>query len=277
MTMPSNRILNADAKAHKQMTPWQWAGLAMIALIVLFGLVAPMIGGDPLVQDLDHVMIGPCAASPFGTDHLGRSMFSRLGHAARLSLLLAALSVLTAAIPGTILGVAAAWHARWMDTMLSTIADSVLALPGLLLIVLLTAFAPGKFWPFYVGLSLALWVEYFRVVRAASQTLLHSSQVEASRMLGFGPLFIVRRHLIPELISVLRTIMTFGAATSVLSLAALGLVGVGLRPPTPELGTMMIELLPHYHEAPWLIAEPILVLLLTVTGLALAAGEREFR
>jgi peptide/nickel transport system permease protein len=277
MTIPSDQILDIGVAVPKRMTPWQWAGLAMIALIGLFGLVAPLIGGSPLVQDLDHVMTRPCAASPLGTDHLGRSMLARLGHAARLSLLLAALSVLTAAIPGAILGVAAAWRARWTDTMLSTIADCVLALPGLLFIVLLTAFAPGKFWPFYVGLSVALWVEYFRVVRAASQTLLRSSQVEASRMLGFGPIYIVRRHLLPELISLLRTLMTFGAATSVLSLAALGLVGVGLRPPTPELGTMMIELLPHYQEAPWLIAEPILVLLLAVTGLALVAGEREFK
>ena len=261
----------------KAMTRWQWAGLAILALIALFSVVAPLVGGDPLVQDLDHVMIKPCAAGPLGTDHLGRSMLARLGHATRLSLLLAALSVLTAAIPGAVLGVAAAWRSRWADTMLSMIADGVLALPGLLLIVLLTAFAPGKFWPFYVGLSLALWVEYFRVVRATSHALLRGPQVEASRLLGFGPAYIVRRHLLPELLPVLRTLMTFGAATSVLSLAALGLVGVGLRPPTPELGTMMIELLPHYQEAPWLIAEPILMLLFAVTGLALAAGERDFR
>jgi peptide/nickel transport system permease protein len=277
MTMPSAEILNAGAAAPKRMTPWQWAGVVILVSIGLFGLIAPAIGGDPLFQDLDHVMTKPGPASPLGTDHLGRSMFARLGHATRLSLFLAVLSVLTAAIPGTILGVAAAWRARWTDTMLSTIADGVLALPGLLLIVLLTAFGPGKFWPFYVGLSLALWVEYFRVVRAASQTLLRSPQVEASRLLGFGPVYIVRRHLLPELISVLRTLMTFGAATSVLSLAALGLVGVGLRPPTPELGTMMIELLPHYHETPWLIAEPVFVLLLAVTGLALLAGERKLR
>lgn len=277
MTMPPDEIMGSSPAASRRTTPWQWAGVVILVSIGLFGLLAPTIGGDPLVQDLDHVMMTPGPASPLGTDHLGRNMLARLGHATRLSLLLAVLSVLTAAIPGTVLGVAAAWRARWTDTALSTIADGVLALPGLLLIVLLTAFGPGKFWPFYVGLSLALWVEYFRVVRVASQTLLRSPQVEASRLLGFGPVYIVRRHLLPELISILRTLMTFGAATSVLSLAALGLVGVGLRPPTPELGTMMIELLPHYHEAPWLIAEPILILLLAVTGLALVAGEREFR
>jgi len=270
-------ILQVAAGARGRMTLWQWTGLSILVLIFLFGLIAPLIGGDPLVQDLDRVMTVPCAASPLGTDHLGRSMLARLGHAARLSLFLAALSVLTAAIPGAVLGVAAAWRSRWTDTMLSTIADGVLALPGLLLIVLLTVFAPGRFWPFYVGLSLALWVEYFRVVRATSQTLLRSPQVEASRLLGFGPVYVVKRHLLPELIPILRTLMTFGAATGVLSLAALGLVGVGLRPPTPELGTMMIELLPHYREAPWLIAEPILVLMLFVTGLALLSGKREFR
>ena len=277
MTALSTELLGVNVTTPRRMTPWQWAGVVILALIAAFSVVAPFVDGDPLAQDLDHVMTAPSLASPLGTDHLGRSMLARLGQAARLSLSLAVLSVLTAAIPGIILGVAAAWRARWTDTLISAVADGVLALPGLLLIVLLTAFAPGKFWPFYVGLSLALWVEYFRVVRAAAQTLLRSPQVEASRLLGFGPVYIVRRHLLPELIPILRTLMTFGAATSVLSLAALGLVGVGLRPPTPELGTMMIELLPHYQEAPWLIAEPILILLLAVTGLALVAGERELR
>ena len=258
-----------------RLTSWQRAGAAILAAIALFALIAPALGGDPLAQDLDRVMAPPGMAHPLGTDHLGRDMLARLGYAARLSLSLAVLSVLTAAIPGALLGVAAAWRGRWADRALSAVSDGVLALPGLLLIVLLTAFAPGKFWPFYVGLSLALWVEYFRVVRAASRALLSGPQVEASRLLGFGPGYIVRRHLLPELLPALRTLMTFGAAASVLSLAALGLVGVGLRPPTPELGTMMIETLPHYREAPWLVAEPVLTLILAVAGFALVAGEKK--
>ena len=272
VTLPSD----SDATVRR-LTPWNWAGIVILVSIALFALVAPAGADDPLSQDLDHVMAPPGPAHMLGTDHLGRSMVARLGHAARLSLLLAVLSVLTAAIPGTALGIVAAWRANWSDTLLSAVADGVLALPGLLLIVLLTGFAPGEFWPFYVGLSLALWVEYFRVVRATAQTLLRSPQVEASRLLGFGPVYIAKRHLLPELTPVLVTLMTFGAATSVLSLAALGLVGVGLKPPTPELGTMMIELLPYYYEAPWLIAEPVLVLLFAVAGLALMVGDRDPR
>jgi peptide/nickel transport system permease protein len=270
--MSTSAVAVSSGTPTRSMTSWKWVGTVLLVAIGLFGLIAPAVANDPLSQDLDQVMTRPGPGHPLGTDHLGRSMVARLGHAARLSLFLAVLSVLTAAIPGTILGIIAAWRAGRSDTLLSAIADGVLALPGLLLIVLLTAFAPGKFWPFYVGLSLALWVEYFRVVRAISQTLLRSPQVEASRLLGFGPGYIARRHLLPELMPVLGTLMSFGAATSVLSFAALGLVGVGLRPPTPELGTMMIELLPYYQKAPWLIAQPVLVLLLAVAGLALVAG-----
>ncbi len=160
-----------------------------------------------------------------------------------------------------------------MDGALVALADGVLALPVLLLVALLTAVAPGRQWPFYIGLSLAFWVEYFRVVRATARTLLAGPQVEASRMLGFGPLYIVRCHLLPALLPLLSTLMTFGAATAVLSLATMGFVGVGLRPPTPELGVMLIEVLPYYQEAPWLLAGPVVVLGGFVVGVALLRRE----
>jgi peptide/nickel transport system permease protein len=107
--------------------------------------------------------------------------------------------------------------------------------------------------------------------------LLTSPQVEASRLLGFGGLYIVRRHLLPELVAILRTLVTFGAAATVLALAALGFIGAGLRPPTPELGLMMSEWFPYYVEAPWLIAAPVIALIAGVLGLTLVAGGAEAR
>jgi peptide/nickel transport system permease protein len=202
-------------------------------------------------------------------------MLARLADASRLSLAMAALSVLSAAIPGTVLGLLAAWHGGWPERLLTALADAVLALPGLLLVLLLAAFAPGQFWPLYVGISLALWVEYFRVVRAAAAVLLASPQVEASRLLGFGKLYVVRRHLMPELLPRIFTLMRFGYAGAVLAMAALGFIGVGLQPPTAELGVMMIELLPYYSEAPWLLAAPILVLFFTLLGMILLGSGRK--
>ncbi|WP_444678677.1 ABC transporter permease subunit [Halomonas sp. E19] len=171
-----------------------------------------------------------------------------------------------------ILGVIAGWRGGWLDRVLGSMADAFLALPGLLLVLLLVAIAPGNFWALYVGISLVLWIEYFRVVRARTRVLVASPQLEASRLLGFGPFYLFRRHLWPELAPQVLTLAAFGAASAILAMAALGFVSVGLRPPTAELGLMMIELLPYYHEAPWAMAQPILVLFVLVLSLNLLAG-----
>lgn len=260
----------------RRFTRAQIAGIALLAASGLFALLGPwLVGIDPARQQLERYLELPSLAHPLGFDQLGRDMLARLAHGARLSLSLAAVSVLSAAIPGTVLGLLAAWRGGWPERVLAAFADAVLALPGLLLVLLLTAFTPGGFWPLYVGISLALWVEYFRVVRAAARILLASPHVEAARLLGFGPLYIVRRHLMPDLLPRLFTLMRFGFAGAVLAMSALGFVGVGLQPPTPELGVMMIELLPYYGEAPWLIGAPVLLLFLTLLGLLLLAPEKE--
>ena len=141
---------------------------------------------------------------------------------------------MTAAIPGTILGILAAWLGGWPERVLTLLADAVLALPGLLLVLMLAAISPGIVVGAYAGLSLTLWVEYFRYTRQRAKVVLAEPSVEASRLLGFGPLHIVRRHLIPEIAPGLLTIAAFGAATAVTAVAALGFVNVGIRPPTAE-------------------------------------------
>lgn len=105
--------------------------------------------------------------------------------------------------------------------------------------------------------------------------MLAGDAVQASRLLGFGPGYVLRRHLLPALAPVLGTLLAFSAAQAVLALAALGFIGVGLQPPTPELGLMMIEFLPHYEEAPWLIAAPVALLMLLVLGMMLLVSEGE--
>lgn len=272
-TLPSDYPITTP---RRRFTRAQAAGIALLAVIAAFAVLGPwLVGLDPAAQQLERFLEAPSLAHPLGFDQLGRSMLARLAHGARLSLALALVSVLSAALPGALLGLLAAWRGGWTERALAAVADAVLALPGLLLVLLLVALSPGGFWPLYVGISLALWVEYFRVTRAAARILLASGHVEAARLLGFGALYIVRRHLLPELLPPLFTLMRFGFAGAVLAMAALGFVGVGLQPPTPELGVMMIELLPYYGEAPWLLGAPVLVLFLTLLGLLLLSPERE--
>lgn len=251
-------------------------GFCILASVAVFSLFGPaVIGIDPARQTLADTLLPPGAAHWLGTDVLGRSVLARLAHAARLSLGLALLAAVTAAIPGVLLGVVASWRGGRIERGLVMLADAVLSVPGLLLVLLFAALAPGRYWALYIGLSLSLWVEYFRVARAASRPVLAGDAVQASRLLGFGPGYVLRRHLLPALAPVLGTLLAFSAAQAVLALAALGFIGVGLQPPTPELGLMMIEFLPHYEEAPWLIAAPVALLMLLVLGMMLLVSEGE--
>jgi peptide/nickel transport system permease protein len=250
-------------------------GFVLLAAIVLFAFLTPLVWPvDSTRQSLRNVLAAPSWAEPLGYDHLGRSMLARLAAALRLSLGLAFLSVLTAAVPGVLLGIFAAWKGGLVDRALSVVGDVFLALPGLLLVLMLTAIAPDSPWALYVGISLVLWIEYFRLTRATTRALIASPAVQASTLLGFGPAYIVRRHLWPEIAPMILTVGAFGAATAIMAIAALGFVSVGVRPPTPELGLMMTELLPYYEEAPHALLQPIVMVFLLVLSLNLIAASK---
>lgn len=261
------------AAEHRSRLPQ--VGAALLLFLVAAAVLAPLLASsDPARQDYGAILSGASAAHPLGTDHLGRDMLARLGAALRLSLGLALLSVVTAGIPGTLLGILAAWKGGWPDRLLSILADIVLSIPGLLLVLLVSAIFPGSFAAIYGSIALVLWIESFRMTRATARSVLASPAVEASRLLGFGPVYIVRRHLWPELSPVILTVGAFGAATAIMAVAALGFVSVGLRPPTAELGLMMTELLPYYAEAPFVLLQPILAVFLLVLSLNFLAGYR---
>jgi peptide/nickel transport system permease protein len=256
-----------------------WSARRVVGLVILMALLAfaflPLVLGapDPLKQALRLTLQAPSGDNWFGYDHLGRSMYARLTAALRLSLGLALLSVITAMVPGVLLGVLAAWRGGYVDRAVSSLSEAFLALPGLLLVLMLTAIVPDNPAMLYIGISLVLWVEYFRITRALARPLLNAPAVEASQLLGFGPAYILRRHLWPEIAPMLLTVGAYGAATAIMAIAALGFVSVGVRPPTPELGSMMIELLPYYEEAPHALLQPIAVIFLMVLALQLIAGK----
>lgn len=274
MSNQTDMMIEAMAPTTSRRLPVsRLVGFALLALLAVAAIGGPdLIGKDPAKQSLLDTLQGPSAEHPLGTDNLGRDMTARLLSGAQLSLSLAFLSVITAGLPGTLLGVVAAWFGGWTDRLLGAFADAVLALPGLLLVLMLAAISPGSWWALYAGISLTLWVEYFRYTRQRARIVLAEPSVEASRLLGLGPWLLIRRHMIPEIGPGLLTIAAFGAATAVTAVAALGFVSVGVRPPTAEWGVMMTELLPYWREAPFLILQPVGCLVLTVLALHLSVG-----
>lgn len=250
-----------------------WGPLLLLGVLLL-GALSAWLGQDPGIQNLDKTLAAPDAHHWLGTDHLGRDLLSRLGEAVRVSFWLALGSALLAVTLGTALGLWAAWRRGLADRLLCLCADGVAAIPALLWVLLVAALAPGQKWALYSGLVLTAWVEFFRLVRSQASMTLASDTVQAGRLLGFGAPYLLRWHVLPPLRADLLRLWSYAVANAVLAVAALGFVGVGLRPPTAELGLMMTEALPYYDEAPWLLAGPVVMLVTMVAALQSATRPR---
>ncbi|AMO55085.1 ABC transporter permease [Endozoicomonas montiporae] len=260
-------------KADIQLRPSQYLGAALLLFLLSLVVLETLFWGhNPASQNLDQVFHAPTLAEPLGTDQFGRSNLARLSSALQTSILMAVFSVLTSATLGVSLGVVAGWKRGWIDRILSIVVNILLALPGLVLVLLFGALVPGSFFILYIAISLVLWVEYFRVIRARTITVMNSPEVEASLLYGFGPWYVFKRHLWPACKKDIYTLACFGAGNSVLALASIGFVYVGLRPPHAELGLMMVELFPYYSDAAWVLLQPLTAVILLVLGFHLIAG-----
>lgn len=253
-----------------KLTSSRLIGLLLLSLLLSFAFLLPIFHhGDPLEQDLLQMLQAPNNQNLLGFDHLGRDMLPRLSAALRLSLGLAAVCVISAMLAGVLAGVLSALYGGWLDRLISIIGDMCLALPGLLLVLLLAAIAPDSPGMLWLGISLVLWVEFFRVTRATLRPIVQAPGMQASKLLGFSAFYRFRRHLWPSLAPVLLTLALFSFSSAIMAVSALGFISVGVRPPTAELGLMMTELLPFAWEAPWLLLQPVIALFLLLISLNL--------
>lgn len=251
----------------------QYLGGTILLIMLGFAFLQPYFYPmDIGFQDLANTLSSPNELAWFGTDHLGRDMLARLSSAIRLSFGLSLFSVFCALVAGLITGIMAGFFGGWIDRIFSFMCDLVMALPGLLLVLLFAALSPGSFWTLYLGISLVMWVEFFRVIRSISSIMANSSEIQASRLMGMGWLYSFKRHLLPRLLPMIATLSAFSLGNAILALATLGFVSVGLRPPTAELGLMMTELFPYYYEAPLIFLQPVVAVFLMVLSLQLLSG-----
>lgn len=251
-------------------------GISLLGLLVLISLGEPiLLGQDGNKQNLNAILQPPNAQHFLGTDHYGRDMLARVSEGLRISLSLAALCVFSSSIIGVAAGVIAAWRKGWVDTLLNFTANTLLALPGLVLVLLFAAIVPGSFIMLYLAISIVLAVEYFRLVRASTLTIIDSPALECDMLIGFGEGYLFKTHIWPAIKKDVLSLAAFGASTSIIAMASVGFVYVGLKPPSPELGLMIVELFPYYHETPWLLAQPIATLFTLVLGFQLLINDED--
>lgn len=254
----------------------QKSSLVVLALLVLFSVyIKTFAQSDVAAQDLSNIFSAPSWEEPLGTDQFGRSNAARIADAISNSLFVALSSVLIAATVGVTTGVIAGWFGGWFDRVASIVVTMVMALPGLVLVLLLGALVPGSYTFLLLGIALTMWADFFRVIRNKTQRLSQAEECENAYLLGFNRLYQFRVHIWPYLRKDVFTLACFGAGNAILALAALGFLYVGLRPPEAELGVMMVELFRYYHSAPFVLLQPIIVLMVMIFSFYVLAESKE--
>jgi len=220
--------------------PLAVVGFAIVAGLVLAALLAPWLApGSPIDQDLGRRLLPPSAEDWFGTDELGRSIYARVVHGARLTLYIVVLVAVIVAPVGLLVGTAAGYAGGLVDTVLMRLTDIFLAFPRLILaLAFVAALGPG-IENAVIAIAITSWPPYARVARAETLTLRNSDFIAAVRLQGASPLRIVLRHVAPLCISSLIIRVTLDMAGIILTAAGLGFLGLGAQPPLPEWGAMV--------------------------------------
>lgn len=243
-------------------------GACCVGIVLLLAALAPWIApGDPAAQDLVHRLEGPSRAHPLGLDELGRGIYTRMVHGARVSVAVGLSVVLLSGLVGTAIGAISGFLGGWVDALLMRVTDVFLAFPGILLAIALVAVLGPALRHVVIALVAIGWVGYARLVRGQVLQIREREFVEAARATGLSARRTLWRHILPNVLPTLSVQASLGLAGAVLAEASLSFLGLGIQPPTPSWGAMINAGRSHLLDAPHLSLFPGLAILLTVMGL----------
>jgi peptide/nickel transport system permease protein len=256
--------------------------LVVVIVLVVMAVFAPQLA--PKNPDLNFpeglsdagAPIAPNSSFWFGTDLLGRDLFSRILYGARVSLLIGVLANGAAVLIGVFVGLVAGFVGGWLGTLLMRFTDLMTAFPVLLLAIALTAILTPSLWIVALVIALLNWVSLARVVYGQVLGLKSREYVTAAESLGASQTRVLLRHVLPGLLPTAVVWGTLGISTSVMLEATLSFLGVGVQPPTPSWGGIINESQSYFTLAPWLVAFPGVMILLTALSFnLLGEGLRE--
>jgi peptide/nickel transport system permease protein len=249
------------------------AGLAIIGVIVLMAICAPLITShDPAKQDLLHALAKPGQNGYLlGTDDLGRDVWSRLVYGARTDLRVAFLAVVLPFIIGTTLGLLSGYFAGTTDTVVNWLVSVVVAFPFYVLIIALVfVIGPGTR-GIYIAITIVGWVSYTRIIRAEVFSQKRREYVLAARAGGLSTPRILLRHLLPNVVTQAVVFACSDIVLAILAIVTLGYLGLGVQPPTPDWGRMMADGQTYITTRWELVTIPGIAVVITALGLALVA------
>jgi oligopeptide transport system permease protein len=257
--------------------------LAVIGLVIVILFIVMAIGArvpttpgglwrllhiaqDPFQQDVTNSVAPPSLQHLFGTDALGRDVFSRVLYGSSISLSIGIIvQFLILGVGGTI-GMAAGYFGGWIDNLLMRFTDIMYAFPDLLLVlVFVAAFSNGpRLLTIFAAIALVNWVGLARLVRGQVLSIKEKEYVEAAKMTGTAPLKLIMKHLVPNSLGPVIVTLTFGIPAAIFTEAALSFLGIGIRPPEPSWGVMIEDGYGAIFADQWLVLFPAIAVALTM-------------
>jgi peptide/nickel transport system permease protein len=252
-------------------TPLGATGAVLVGLLIAAGLLAPLLAPfDPAFQEVGASLSGPSAQHWLGTDELGRDVASRLLHGIRQDVIIVVLAVPLGTAIGVVLGLLASMH-RVADVVVQRVLDVKLAFPTVILGATMAAFLGPGFGTVLVVIVLGSIPVTARLTRTAVLSEREREYVVGARVVGAGRLAILFRHILPNALDALTVNFVMAAAGAIFLEGALSILGFGVQPPQPSLGSMIETGLPYLAEQQWYVLAPIIVLTGLVIGLNLLA------
>ncbi|KUG27079.1 dipeptide transport system permease protein dppc [hydrocarbon metagenome] len=243
------------------------AGLVLVGVMSLGALFAPFLAAhDPTRLDVDAVLQPPSLTHPMGTDALGRDVMARLLYGGRVSLWVGFVAVGLSVAIGLVLGLVSGYFGGLVDEAVMRGVDVMLCFPSFFLILAVIAFLEPSLVNIMVVIGLTSWMGVARLVRAETLTLRNREFVLAARMAGTGTGRILFHHILPNALAPVLVSATLGVAGAILVESSLSFLGLGVQPPTPSWGNMLMEGKDVLEIAPWLSIFPGLAILFTVLG-----------
>ena len=233
------------------------AGGGMLLALLAASALAPVLSGyDPIAQNLNAMLLAPSAAHWFGTDNYGRDVFTRVLYGAQIDLRIGILAVIFPFVFGVVGGGVAGYFGGWVDTVVMRAVDVITAVPFTVLVIAIVAFLGPSEGNIIIAIGAVDWIIFARLVRGEVLRDKNLEYVDALRALGFGRWRIVLRHLLPNAVPPAAVFLASDIVLVILTTAALGFLGLGVRPPSPEWGLMIADGRMFLYNAWWVAAMP---------------------
>lgn len=242
-------------------------GFIMVASVILVALFADVIA--PYHFDMAHpqdILKAPCGQYLFGTDNMGRDLFSRIIYGTRIALQVALVGAGLQLVVGTVVGLICGYFGGWIDKALMFIADLTYAIPGMVMALAVVTVLGSSLMNAIIAIAVVNWAAYARVVRAKAMSIKNQAFIETGIAFGESAAAIMFRYILPNIVPVLIVTVSMQLPGTIMSTTTLSFLGVGSQPPSPDWGLLVSESINFISRGPWMCIFPGLALVYTVVG-----------